>query len=289
MISLTDKGGERPQGLSLTRACHLVGLSRAACYYAPVDTAQAQKEAATLLERIEAIVLEFAGYGYRRVTAQLHRDGVVVNRKRVLSVMRDESLLCRNRRRWITTTDSEHGLAVYPNLIKGLAVTAINQVFQSDITYVRLPKGFCYLACVLDAHSRRIVGHAMSLDIDARLAVSALRMALADRKPEPEFIHHSDRGVQYACREYVDTLKEAGARISMSAKGKPRDNAKAESFFKTLKAEEVYLQDYQSFTEAKASLEHFIEAVYNQKRLHSSLGYLPPTEIEQLLSTKNTA
>jgi transposase InsO family protein len=279
----------RPEGMPVERACALLGLSRALCYRTRAGTEEKRAEAASLLERIESIVLAFPGYGYRRVAAQLQRDGVLVNHKRVLSVMRKESLLCRGRKRWVSTTDSDHGLSVYPNLIKDLTVTALNQVWQADITYVRLPTGFCYVAAVLDACSRRIIGHAVSLDIDANLALSALRMALEERKPGPAFIHHSDRGVQYACRGYVDTLTEAGARISRSARGKPRDNAKAESFFKTLKVEEVYLQDYNSFEEAKSRLDHFIGAVYNEKRLHSALGYRPPVEFERQLSDNPTA
>lgn len=278
----------KPDDLPLWRACDLLALCRAGCYYQPADQTEAERETDLLLERVEAIVLSFPGYGYRRVTAQLHRDGVNVNHKRVLSLMRKESLLCRNRKRWVQTTDSEHGLAVYPNLLKGLDVTGLDQVWQSDITYVRLPTGFCYLAAVLDAHSRKVVGHAVSLDIDARLVLSALEMALEQRRPARGFIHHSDRGVQYACRDYVERLNGANARISMSARGRPRDNAKAESFFKTLKAEEVYLQDYQSLDEARAALTHFIADVYNRKRLHSALGYRPPAEFEQLLTTKHT-
>lgn len=279
----------RPEGMPVERACALLGLSRALCYRAPRDTTEAKELTASLLERIESIVLEFPGYGYRRVTAQLQRDGVCVNHKRVLGVMRTESLQCRGKKRWVLTTDSDHGLSVYPNLIQDMEVTALNQVWQADITYVRLPSGFCYVAAVLDAYSRRVIGHAVSLDNDARLALCALRMALEGRKPGPGFIHHSDRGVQYACRGYVDTLTEAGARISMSARGKPRDNAKAESFFKTLKVEEVYLQDYNSFEEAKSRLDHFIGAVYNERRLHSALGYRPPAEFEQQLSDNPAA
>jgi transposase InsO family protein len=278
----------RPERLPTQRACALLDLSRNLFYRSLSDRAAAFEETQCLVARIEGIILTFPGYGYRRVTAQLKRDGITVNRKRVLSVMRRESLLCRNRKRWVTTTDSEHGLKVYPNLLKGLDPTGRDQVWQADITYVRLPNGFCYLAAVLDGYSRKVVGYAISLDIDAKLVLSALDMALEERQPASGFIHHSDRGVQYACKDYVDRLNVAGARISMSAKGKPRDNAKAESFFKTLKAEEVYLQDYQSFGEAKECLTHFIEAVYNQKRLHSALGYLPPAEFEQLLSVKRT-
>jgi len=279
----------RPERLPAQKACALLGVSRNLLYREPVDRSDVIETARDLIGRIETIVLAFPGYGYRRVTAHLQRDGIIINHKRVLSVMRKESLLCKNAKRWTKTTDSEHGLRVYPNLIKDLEITGLNQVFQADITYVRLPKGFCYAAAVLDACSRRVVGFAVSLDIDAKLVLEALNMALTDRRPQSGFIHHSDRGVQYACREYVNRLQEAGARISMSAKGAPRENAKAESFFKTLKAEEVYLQEYQSFDEARREITRFIEDVYNQKRLHSALGYCPPVEFESQLETNHAA
>jgi putative transposase len=275
----------RPADVSVQRACELLGLSRATCYYSPVDKTAALLEATELRDRIEKIIVDTRGYGYRRVAAQLRRDGHCVNHKRVLSVMRNESLLCQIKRRWVPTTDSEHGLTVFPNLIKGLTVTDVNQVWVSDITYIRLPRNFCYLAAVLDACSRRVVGWRLSLSLDAGFALSALEMALRDRGPKEGFIHHSDRGVQYACRQYVERLRVAGARISMSSRGCPRENAQAESFFRTLKIEEVHLQEYESFIEAEASIRNFIEDVYNRKRLHSALGYVPPVEFEELLQT----
>lgn len=223
-------------------------------------------------------MLEFPGYGYRRVCKALQRDGWAVNHKRVLRVMRDEALLCQLQRRFVVTTDGTHGLRTYPNLLPGRVVTQRDQVWVADITYVRLPSAFVYLACVLDACSRRCIGWHLSRHIDTGLTLAALDQAIRVRQPRPGLTHHSDRGVQYASHDYVARLATMGAPISMSAKGNPYDNAKAESFFKTLKREEVYLHQYQSFAEAEQQLAHFIEAMYNQKRLHSSLGYLPPVE-----------
>src|SRR5689334_801554 len=198
--------------------------------------------------------------------------------------MRQESLLCQLKRRFQVTTDSAHGLPTYPNLLAETALSAPNQAWVADITYVRLPTTFVYLACVLDAYSRRCVGWKLSRQIDTHLTLAALEMALTQRCPAAGLIHHSDRGVQYASLADVARLEQAEARASMSAKGNPYDNAKAESFFKTLKREEVYLQDYRTFAEAQAHLGHFIEAVYHAKRLHSSLGYLPPVEFEAACS-----
>lgn len=269
----------------MERACQLLGASRAS-YYRPVGERD-EAAASALRAAIEGIVAEFAGYGYRRVTAQLHREGWGVNHKRVLQIMREESLLCQLQRRWVRTTNSEHGLGVYPNLLFDCGwrrLTGINQAWVADLTYIRLLTGFCYLAAILDAYSRRVVGWCLSRRIDAALALSALQQALMTRKPPPGFIHHSDRGVQYACHGYVERLERAQARISMAAKGTPRENAQAESFMRTLKHEEVYLQDYETYEQAEVGIGHFIEAVYNQKRLHSALGYRPPTEFEELLA-----
>jgi transposase InsO family protein len=245
------------------------------------------EDAADLRAAAERIVLQFAGYGYRRVTAQLRREGWTANGKRVLRVMREESLLCRLKRRFVVTTDSQHAHCTHPNLLKEAVLTGIDQAWQADITYIRLPRRFCYLASVLDAYSRRCVGWSLGLDIDTGLALSALEMALSQRRPAPGLIHHSDRGVQYACGAYVERLRAAQARVSMSARGTPYDNAKAESFFRTLKQEEVYISDYQDFDEAARSIEHFIGKVYNHKRLHSSLGYVPPAEYERLLTNND--
>lgn len=261
-------------------------MSRAS-YYREGRAAAPSACGPTLREDIERLVLEFPGYGYRRVTRALQRAGWRVNHKRVLRIMREENWLCRLRRRWVRTTDSEHGLSVYPNLLPHAGwrlLTGTDQAWVADITYIRLPHGFCYLAAILDAYSRKVVGWELSAEIDARLVVAALERALRQRQPAEGWIHHSDRGVQYACRDYVTRLQTAGARISMSAKGRPRDNAQAESFMRTLKHEEVYLQDYQTLAEAERSVGRFIDDVYNQKRLHSSLGYRPPIEFESLLA-----
>lgn len=284
MIAAAREEGAAP----LSALCSHLGVSRS-WYYARPASLEPAEEAVALRDAIERVVLDFPGYGYRRVAAQLRRDGWGVNHKRVLRVMREESLLCRLRRRFAATTDSGHGLRVYPNLLKGMPLSSPDQAWVADITYVRLPACFCYLATVLDAFSRFCVGWHLSREIDALLAGEALSMALRSRKPAAGLVHHSDRGVQYASRAYVERLEEAGARPSMSAKGNPYDNAKAESFFKTLKREEVYLKDYRTFEEARENLAHFLRDVYNTKRLHSSLGYRPPAEFEALHQTTGAA
>lgn len=265
--------------VSMRQLCRWLGLGRTWYYTCPTPEERAARDVA-LRDAIERIILAFSGYGYRRVTHALHREGWAVNHKRVLRIMRQEALLCQLRRQFVATTDSTHGYPTYPNRLADCVVTAPNQVWVADITYVRLPTTFVYLACVLDAFSRRCVGWRLSRQIDTQLTRDALEMALTQRRPAPGLIHHSDRGVQYASLAYVARLEQAGIQVSMAAKGNPYDNAKAESFFKTLKREEVYLQEYHSFVEAETNLGHFIEAVYNAKRLHSSLGYLPPTEFE---------
>jgi putative transposase len=259
-----------------------MGLSRSTYYYQlRRKSLAANKAQADLRDRIEQIVVECARYGYRRVTHQLRREGWKVNHKRVARVMREQSLQCQVKRRWVRTTDSDHGYRIYPNLVKGLEVERLNQVWVADITYIRILTGFLYLAVVLDLYSRKVIGWALSEQIDAELTLAALRMAVEERGAVGGCIHHSDRGVQYACHAYVEELEAAKMRISMARKGNPYDNAAAESFMKTLKCEEVYLWDYQSVEDVKRRIPYFLQEVYNQKRLHSALGYVTPEEFEQ--------
>lgn len=271
---------EYPQ-MSVKKLCELLDVSRS-WYYQKLGVDQQTGEEVDLRDAIEHIVLEFPGYGYRRVNAELHRRGWRVNHKRVLRIMREKSLLCQLKRRFKVTTDSTHAFGVYPNLIKEIDLDGLDQVWIADITYVRLPTAFCYLAAILDAYSRRCVGWCLSRQIDTTLTLSALEMALTTRRPAAGLIHHSDRGVQYASSEYVSRLQEAGALISMAAVGNPYENAQVESFFRNLKMEEVYIKDYRDFEEAYENIGQFIEEVYNEKRLHSSLGYLPPVEFEAI-------
>ena len=241
-----------------------------------------------LIKRIEAIIEEFSGYGYRRVTRELHRRGDPSNSKKVLRIMRERGLIRKPKRRWIHTTNSNHPHRIYPNLVQNLAATGPNQVWVADITYIAIQYGFVYLAVILDLFSRRAIGNAVSSNIDTTLCLEALRMAIAHRNPSKGIIHHSDRGVQYACRDYVGMLLKHGFRISMSRKGNPYDNATAESFIKTLKTEEVYLWEYRTLADVQIRLPFFIEEVYNRKRLHSSLGYRPPIEFAELfMKTQN--
>jgi putative transposase len=267
--------------VSVRQLCRWLGVGRSWYYAAPADVLTSDQDLA-LRDAIEALTLAFPGYGYRRVTHALSRAGWVVNHKRVLRIMQEESLLCQLRRHFVVTTDSAHRYRTYPNLLAEVELTGIDQAWVADLTYIRLPTTFVYLACVLDAFSRRCVSWKFSRQIDTRLTLAALELALNTRKPAPGLIHHSDRGVQYASTEYIARLEQAHAHVSMSAAGNPYDNAKAESFFKTLKREEVYLNEYHTFAEAEANIGQFIDDVYNTKRLHSSLGYRPPAEFELL-------
>lgn len=269
---------EATAGVCVAASCRALRLPRAT-YYRPLS----ENTAADLQLRdlIQQIALEWPAYGYRRVTAELHRRGQQVNRKHVLRLMREDNLLVLRKRRFVHTTNSDHRLAVYSNLVPELSVTKCDQLWVSDITYIRLLREFIYLAVILDAFSRRCIGWALERHLEAELALSALRMALETRTVTAELVHHSDRGVQYASADYTSLLKEQGIRISMSRRGNAYDNAQAESFIKTLKYEEVYLREYETIDEARTSISHFLEAVYNQKRLHSALGYLPPAEFEQ--------
>ena len=271
--------------ISERELCRVFEVSRSWYYECPSPEEKAAKDV-ELRNAIERIVLEFPGYGYRRVTKELQRGGWTVNHKRVLRIMREESILCQLKRGFKATTDSAHSLNRYPNLIKDVEPEGPDRIWLSDITYIRLPTAFCYLAAVLDAYSRYCVGWSLSRWIDTRLTLCALEMALWKRLPEPGLIHHSDQGVQYASSEYLARLQNAGALISMASVGNPYENAKAESFFRTLKMEEVYIKDYRGFEQAEENIGEFIEEVYNQKRLHSSLGYLPPVEFEAIHALK---
>ncbi len=235
---------------------------------------------------LDFIALECPCYGRPRITAELRRRGWVVNPKKVDRMLREDNLLCLRRRKFVLTTDSNHPLPVYPNLAREKVLSGLDQLWVADITYIRLRWEFVYLAVILDAHSRRVVGWALEDTLEGKLTIAALRMALQRRRPGAGLVHHSDRGVQYAANAYVDLLKQHKITISMSRKANPYDNAKAESFMKTLKYEEVYRSEYRDLGEARASIGRFLEQVYNEKRLHSALGYCPPAEFEQKLSAE---
>jgi putative transposase len=264
------------------RMCKLGQVSRAGLYRFEPETQPADPDM-ELRDAIQRIALEFPCYGRPRMTAELKRRGWKVNYKRVGRLMREDNLLCLRRRKFVITTDSNHNLRVYPNLAASMELTGIDQLWVADITYIRLETEFVYLAVVLDAFSRRVIGWALDRTLEDDLAIAALQMAFRRRSPSAELTHHSDRGVQYASNDYTGLLKEHGVQISMSRSGNPYDNATCESFMKTLKYEEVYRQEYRDLAEARASIDRFIEKTYNGKRLHSALGYRPPVEFERSL------
>ena len=261
--------------------CLLAGVSRAG-YYRHWQASRPRQEETALRDRIQRLALSNRHYGYRRLTAELKREGWAVNHKRVLRIAREDNLLCLRRRAFVPqTTQSDHRYKIYPNLAKRLVPMAVNQLWVADITYIRLDEAFVYLAVILDAFSRKVVGWALDNHLKASLAIEALNMALASRTVvSGTLIHHSDRGVQYACFDYVFELDRHGILPSMSRPGCPYDNAMAESFMKTLKQEEVDGTTYRDLDHVRAAMSEFLEAVYNRKRLHSALGYRPPVEFE---------
>lgn len=280
MSALLQETFEGGAGISICRACEALSLPRSTWYRLRDQPAWADPDV-EMRDQIQRIALKRSVYGYRRITAQLRRDGLRVNHKRVLRLMREDNLLCLRRKSFLVTTDSEHGLPVYPNLATDFVASGPDRLWVADITYIRLLQEFVYLAVVLDAFSRRVIGWELDRRIDAPLVLGALDRALGSRNVRPGLIHHSDRGAQYASSDYVRRLKDQGVQISMSRRGNPYDNAFAESFMKTLKYEEVYLTEYQDLSDATARIGEFLKD-YNQARLHSALGYRPPAEFETL-------
>jgi len=271
-----------PQGEGrIERMCALADISRASFYRSWSETEPDLEELA-LHDAVQRLALAHRHYGHRRIGALLRREGWAANAKRVLRVMREDNLLCLRKKAYApATTDSNHGWRVYPNLARRMVPAAADRLWVADITYIRLERAFVYLAVVLDAYSRKVVGWALDNHLAASLALEALQMALESRRPPPgELVHHSDRGVQYACADYSRALEAAGVIPSMSRGGCPYDNAKAESFMKTLKTEEVDGSAYRDLHHARACIGAFIEQVYNRTRLHSALDYLSPMEFE---------
>jgi putative transposase len=282
-------GEEVSAGVSLTieRMVELGQVSRSGFYRFQVKPTTSPDKDMDLRDAIQRIALEWPSYGRPRITEELRRRGWTVNPKRVYRLLREDNLLCVRKRKFVVTTDSNHGRKVYPNLAGEMVLTGVDQLWRADLTYIRLQDEFVFLAVILDAFSRRAIGWALGRTLEDELTLAALRMALQHRNVQPGLAHHSDRGSQYASNDYTDLLKAHGIQISMSRKGNPWDNAAVESFMKTLKYEEVLRNEYRDLAEARASIAQFLEEVYNQKRLHSALGYRPPAEFEAQLAMEN--
>ena len=273
--------------MTAERMCELGRVSRAGLYRFEPERRQADAD----LDLRDESPAHRPGVPllWQGITAELKQRGWAVNHKRVRRIMREDNLLCLRKRKFVVTTDSNHGFRVYPNLAGSMDLTGLDQLWRADITYIRLETEFVYLAVVLDAFSRRVIGWALDRSLEDDLAIAALQMAFRRRTPAEGLTHHSDRGVQYASNDYTDLLKHHGVRISMSRRGNPYDNATCESFMKTLKYEEVYRQEYHDLADARASIDRFIEKIYNGKRLHSALGYRPPIEFERSLPVPSAA
>ena len=274
------------RGLTIERMVELGRVSRSGFYR--FDESTRPDPDLDLRDAIQRIALEWPSYGRPRITRELRRRGWTVNAKKVYRLLREDNLLCVRKRKFVLTTTSNHGLHVYPNLAADMVLTGVDQLWRADITYIRLREEFVFLAVILDAFSRKVIGWALDRTMEDELTLTALHMAIKHRSVLPGLVHHSDRGSQYASNDYTDLLKANGIQISMSRKGNPWDNAQCESFMKTLKYEEVLRNEYRDLAEARASIVEFIEKVYNQKRLHSALGYLPPAEFEAQLAAQKT-